>query len=69
MKANQKIRNALYENHLYMYQLSDIAGWSESTVFRKMRQELPRETQDEICRKIKDYADTKRDRNHGGAEE
>lgn len=47
-KANQRIRNELKNNGFFLWQLSDLLGISESTLYVKIRRELPEEEQNRI---------------------
>lgn len=49
---NKKIRMKLLEHELTQYGLSKILGVSETTVYRRLRDELPEEEQDRICKLI-----------------
>ena len=48
MDRNEKIREALKNNRIPLWQLADLLGVSESTVTRMMRHELPEEKREEI---------------------
>lgn len=50
--TNQKIRIAMYDNHITQWKLARILGVSESTVWRLLREELPEEEQTRIVRII-----------------
>lgn len=56
-ESNRAIRDAVYNARLTNYQAAELCGMSETTWYRRMRRELPRETQDEIVAKIKDAAE------------
>lgn len=53
--ANKKIREAIKNNGMYLWQLSDILNVSEATVTRWLRHEIPDEKQMEIIEKINQY--------------
>ena len=57
---NLRIRVKLMENGLKYYQLDSILGISEPTRCRMLRNELPKEEQERICKLIDDYAKGKR---------
>lgn len=46
---NKKIRIALIETGLHVYELAELLHTSESTVTRMMRQELPADEQNRIA--------------------
>lgn len=48
MTKNKRIRLKLAEYELTQYDLSKLLGVSEMTVYRKLRDELPKEEQDQI---------------------
>lgn len=50
---NQRIRIALIEAGLHMYDLADILQVSEASVTRMMRKELPEDEQDRITELIR----------------
>ena len=52
---NLKIRMKLMELGLRYYQLDKILGISEPTRCRLLRNELPEEKQEEICKLIDEY--------------
>ena len=54
---NKKIRMKLIEKDLKYYQLDLILGVSEPTRCRMLRQELPEDEQDRICRLIDEYVE------------
>ena len=49
MKKNKQVRMKLAEYELTQYDLSKLLGVSEMTVYRKLRDELPKEEQDRLC--------------------
>ena len=53
---NRIIKEALFETGIRQYELSAILGVSESTVWRKIRTELPEEDQRSIAKKIYEEA-------------
>jgi len=59
--ANLKIRIALLERGLKQYHLAKMLGVSESTVFRRLRDELPEEEQARYIRMIENYSGERRD--------
>ena len=52
--TNMKIRLALMETGVRQYELGKLLGVSESTIWRKMRFEMPEEAQEKIVRLIKE---------------
>ncbi len=52
---NQKIRIKLMANNMRYYELDRILGISEPTRCRMLRNELPADEQDRICRLIDEY--------------
>lgn len=57
--TNEKIRKALERNDMYVWELSNVLGVSESTISRWIRHEMPHRKQDEIVKKVEDYAKAK----------
>lgn len=53
--ANEKIRKAVKDNGMYIWQLSEVLDVSEATITRWMRHEMPREKQADIIEKINQY--------------
>lgn len=53
---NMKIRRKLASEMLKYYHLDQILGISEATRCRLLRNELPEEEQDRICKLIEEYA-------------
>lgn len=51
---NQKIRIAMIQNNIKQYEVAKLLGISETSLCRKLREELPDEEQDEIVSKIKE---------------
>lgn len=49
---NKRIKEALFNTQIRQYELVSILGISESTLTRKLRNELPDEEQDKIVRLI-----------------
>ena len=45
---NKKLRIALKEKGIYLWEAADYLGISEATMIRKLRRELPEEEQDRI---------------------
>ena len=58
--TNLRVRMKLLENGLKYYDLSKILCVSDSTRCLMLRNELPDEEQDRICKLIDDYAKGKR---------
>ena len=54
MKANNDIRQAAKENHVYLYEIASFLNISEPTIIRRLRLELSEEKKVEM-RKIIDY--------------
>ena len=52
--TNMKIRLTLMETGVRQYELGKLLGVSESTIWRKMRFEMPEEEQEKIVRLIKE---------------
>ena len=61
---NPKIRIKLMENNLRYYELDKILGISEPTRCRMLRNELPAEEQERICKLIEEYAVSKGGQDH-----
>lgn len=53
--ANEKIRKAIKDNGMYLWQLSDVLGVSEATITRWMRHEMSDAKQAEIVGAIHEY--------------
>lgn len=53
---NLVIRTALMQHNIKKWQLAQILGMSEPTLYRKLRNELPADEQDRICKLIEEYA-------------
>lgn len=49
---NKRIKLKLMERELTQYDLSKILGVSETTLYRRLREELPEEDQKRICELI-----------------
>ena len=49
---NQKIRIAMIQNNIKQYQVAKLLGISETSLCRKLREELPEEEQNEIVARI-----------------
>lgn len=56
MKANRKIRDAIYDKRLRNWEVADALKISEATFVRWMRHELPEDRQDQIVEAIKSIA-------------
>lgn len=56
MKANRKIRDAIYDKRLRNWEVADALKISEATFVRWMRHELPEDRQDQIVEVIKGIA-------------
>ena len=54
MKTNERIRKALKENNMCLWQLADALGISEPSMTRKMRHELSEQEQNSIIELIKE---------------
>lgn len=54
MTNNKKIRLVMFENDLRMFELAKLLGISETTLYRRLRTELPKEEQDRIVKIIKE---------------
>ena len=54
MKTNERIRIALKDNNMCLWQLADVLGISEPSMTRKMRHELSEEEQKHIIELIKE---------------
>ena len=48
MKPNRKIREALFFNEVYQWELAKALGISESTLCRKLRNSIPEEEEKEM---------------------
>lgn len=53
---NEKIRFALFVNKVRVWELTRIWGVSETTVARRLRDELPEPEQERTCKLIEEYA-------------
>lgn len=49
---NQRIRIAMIQNNIKQYEVAKLLGISETSLCRKLREELPEEEQNEIVAKI-----------------
>ena len=54
-RTNIKIRIKLMEKNMRHYELDKLLGISEPTRCRMLREELPEEEQDRICKLIDEY--------------
>ena len=52
-KANLEIRKAIKEAKLTQWKVADLMGYSETTIVRKLRKELPQEEKTKILEIIK----------------
>ena len=52
-KANLEIRQAIKEAKLTQWKVADLMGYSEATMLRKLRKELPQEEKAQILKIIK----------------
>ena len=52
-KANLEIRKAIKEAKLTQWKVADLMGYSEATIVRKLRKELPQEEKTKILEIIK----------------
>lgn len=52
-KANLEIRQAIKEAKLTQWKVADLMGYSEATIVRKLRKELPQEEKTKILEIIK----------------
>ena len=52
MKANMRVRKAMFEHNLAQWQLAKILGCSEQSIWRKLRDELPDDEQTRIIQAI-----------------
>ncbi len=52
-KANLEIRQAIKEAKLTQWKVADLMGYSEATIVRKLRKELPQEEKKQILKIIK----------------
>lgn len=55
-KFNIAVREAADKHGLYMYQIAQIMGISESALVKKMRFEWSKEEQQSVIQKINEYA-------------
>lgn len=55
-KFNIAVREAAYKHGLYVYQIAQIMGISESSLVKKMRTEWTEEEQLAVIQKINDFA-------------
>lgn len=51
---NEKVRIALLKNKCPQWKLARLVGVSETTIVRRLREELPEEDQDEYVRLIEE---------------
>lgn len=51
---NQKIRIAMIQHNIKQYEVAKLLGISETSLCRKLRDELPETEQDDIVSKIKE---------------
>ena len=49
---NKKLRLKMVEHEVTQYGLSKLLGVSETTVYRRLRDELPEDEQERICKLI-----------------
>lgn len=54
-KNNIAVRETADRNHLFVYQIAQIMGISESALVKKMRTEWPEEEQQRVIKLIEDY--------------
>lgn len=52
-KANLDLRQAMKEANIKQWQIADLMGYSEATLVRKLRKELPEEEKQVILQAIK----------------
>ncbi len=52
-KANQRVREELAKQNMYLWELAVLLGVSEPTITRMMRKELPEQRQNELVELIK----------------
>ena len=53
---NRQIKITLAVNNVRQWELAKILNVSEMTITRRLRNELPQEEQDRICKLIEEYA-------------
>lgn len=51
-RCNEAVRRALRVNNMAVWQLADLLGVSDNTLFRKLRHELPEDEQKKMIRLI-----------------
>lgn len=56
MKANQNVRNAMKEKGVAAWQIGDILGVSDMTIFRRLRRPLSPEDEAKIMGAIQEAA-------------
>lgn len=56
---NENVREALDRYGVRLYELADLYGVSETTINRWIRHEMPHRRQNEIIKRIEDYAKSK----------
>ena len=54
MRNNETLRNAMKRNGFAVWQVADLLGVHENTVFRRLRHEMPEEEQQRIAALIED---------------
>lgn len=52
-RPNAAVRDALAKNDMFVWELAELKGCSESTMIRHLRTELPKEEQKELINLIK----------------
>lgn len=57
---NMRIRRALFETGVHIYELAHALGVSEMTIYRKLRNELPEEEQERLAHMIHEISATDR---------
>lgn len=57
---NINVRIELMKTSMKMYQLAGALGISENTLLRRLRNELPEETQKEYISKIREWAEAQK---------
>lgn len=53
--VNNKIRKAMKMKGVYVWQVADLLGTSESNLYKKFRHELPPEEQERILKLIEEH--------------
>ena len=53
--TNRIIRNAMFQNNLRMFEVAKILNISETTLYRRLREELPEDHQKQIAKDLYEW--------------